>query len=369
MVKNSLWFILLLIFNGAYSQENHLKLMVGTYTNECESDGIYVYDFDLIRSSASLYNQTEGVVNPSFISISDDAKIVYAVNENGVESSVSAYKYEPISSSLTLINKQKGAGDDPCHLINDENNVLVANYSSGSISVFKKSKTGGLNVASQTIKHVGRSKNPDRQASPHVHQVQFSPDHKYVLATDLGTDKIYIYNYNATADKEILTIKDSVSVRSGGGPRHLTFSPNGKFAYLLQELDGGLIVYKYHDGFLQKLEETQVVNDDFKGEISAADIHFSPDGNFLYATNRGDANDITVFIVQKDGRLNYKASYSSGGNGPRNFVIDPTGAYLLVANQYSDVITIFKRDMVSGRLTLLSEKIEVCSPVCLVFVP
>jgi 6-phosphogluconolactonase len=369
MFKKSFFLVFTFISTCINAQENHLKFLVGTYSNACKSDGIYVYDFDLKTGNTSLFNHTENVVNPSYLSISADSKMVYAVNESGVESTVSCFKYNTASGSLTAVNTQAAEGKDPCHIINDDINVLVSNYSSGSISVFKKSKTGGLNPISQVITHSGQSKNPDRQTSPHVHQLQFTPDDKYVLATDLGTDKIYIYTYNPNSEKEILNIKDSVALKRGAGPRHLTFSPNGKFVYLLQELDGGIIVFSYRDGILRKLEETQIVDDDFKGNIGAAAIHFSPDGNYLYATNRGSVNDLTVFTVQTDGRLNYKASYSSGGIGPRDFAIDPTGNYLLVANQKSNEIGVFKRDIISGQLSLLPKRIGVCSPVNIVFVP
>lgn len=369
MWKNSFCLALIFGFTVVNAQENQVRFLVGTYTNSCESEGIYVFDFDLKTGDASMYNHTENVVNPSYLSLSPDAKMVYSVNESGDKSTVSSFKYNKASGSLTLINQQKAGGNDPCHIINDIKNILVANYSGGSISVFKKSKSGSVNPVSQVISHSGSSRNPTRQTSPHVHQVQFSPDRKYVLATDLGTDKIYIYNYIPSSEKDILTIKDSLAIKRGGGPRHLTFSPNGKFAYLLQELDGGLMVYSYREGNLRKLEETQVVDDDFKGSIGAAAIHFSPDGNYLYATNRGSVNDITVFTVQKDGRLNYKASYPTEGVGPRDFAIDPTGNYLLIANEKSNTITVFKRDIISGKLSLLPKTIEICSPVNIVFLP
>jgi 6-phosphogluconolactonase len=369
MWKNSCFIVVFFTFGLLHSQENQLKFLVGTYTNDCKSDGIYVYDFDLKTGNTSLFNHTENVVNPSYLSISADSRMVYAVNESGAESTVSCFKYNTASGSLIAVNKQAAEGKDPCHIINDDKNVLVSNYSSGSISIFKKSNAGGLNPISQVTTHSGQSKNPDRQTESHLHQLQFTPDNNYVLATDLGTDKIYIYDYNANADKEILVIKDSFAVKRGGGPRHLTFSPNGKFVYLLQELDGGIIVFSYRDGILRKLEETQIVDDDFKGNIGAAAIHFSPDGNYLYATNRGSVNDLTVFTVQTDGRLNYKASYPSGGIGPRDFAIDPTGNYLLVANQKSNEIAVFKRDIISGQLSLLPKRIGVCAPVNIVFVP
>lgn len=369
MLKNIFFAILFCVSGLVSGQESNVKFLVGTYTNICQSDGIYIFDFDLRTGNFSPYNQSKNVVNPSFLSLSLDSKMVYSVNEAGNESTVSSFNYEENSGSLTLINKQKAEGVDPCHIINDEKNVLVANYSSGSITIFKKSATGSLEVASQTISHYGKSKHQERQTSSHVHHLQFSIDHKYVLATDLGTDKIYVYNYNPISNKEILTIKDSISLKRGSGPRHLTFSPNGKNVYLLQELDGGIIVFEFQDGFLRKLEETQVIDDDFTGNIGAAAIHLSPDGKYLYATNRGSANDITLFTVQKDGRLNYKASYPSGGIGPRDFAIDPTGNYLFIANQKSNSISIFKRDLVSGKLSLLPKTIEVCSPTNIIFIP
>jgi 6-phosphogluconolactonase len=178
---------------------------------------------------------------------------------------------------------------------------------------------------------------------------------------------VYLYQYNPEEQSNILQIKDSIGVRRGSGPRHLTFSPNGKFVYLLQELEGIITVFSYENGTLRKMEESPIVDEDFKGEISAADIHISPDGKFLYASNRGTANDITYFEIQNDGRLNYKGSTSSLGKGPRNFVIDPTGNFLLVAHQYSNTVVIFKRDQLTGKLTDTGKSIALCSPVCLVF--
>jgi 6-phosphogluconolactonase len=178
---------------------------------------------------------------------------------------------------------------------------------------------------------------------------------------------MYIYKYNATSETKVLDSKDSISVKPGSGPRHLTFSPNGKIVYLLQELDGTLSIYKNEKGALTKLDETTVVASDFKGDISAADIHISPDGRFLYATNRGTANDISCFEIQKDGRLLFKERTSTLGKGPRNFTIDPTGNFLLVGHQYTNNIVIFKINKQTGSLTDSGKSINMCSPVCLLF--
>ena len=358
-----------LIGFNVFSQQNNFNLIVGTYTNSCESKGIYVYDFNTETADFKLKSNTENVINPSFLDTSQDNKFLYAVNENGTKSTISAFGFNPKTGTMQFLNSQDAKGADPCYILNDEKNVIVANYSGGNISVFKKNTIGSLTTAKQVLQHKGRSKNVQRQESPHVHMVQFSPDKKLVLATDLGTDKIYLYKYNTDSSTNVLEIKDSIAIKRGSGPRHLTFSPNGKFCYLLQELDGGLTVFGYENEKLLKIEENQITDDDFRGQIGAADVHISPDGKFLYATNRGTANDITFFEIQRDGRLLYKGNAKTLGESPRNFVIDPTGNFLLVGNQKSNEIVIFKIDKTTGKLTDSGKKIELCAPVCLVFAP
>jgi 6-phosphogluconolactonase len=262
---------------------------------------------------------------------------------------------------------ESSKGADPCYLINDETNVIVANYSGGNISVFGKMMDGGLTEPKQVISHFGKGPNAERQEKPHIHMVHFSPDKKYVLSTDLGTDKIYVYNYNPTAAKEVLTLKDSVSVKAGSGPRHLTFSKDGKYVYLLQELDGSLTSFGYEDGKLTQLDETSILPADYKGTFSSAEIHISPNGKFLYASNRGEANTISVFKILRKGKLELKEQVSTTGKGPRSFVIDPTGKFLLVAHQYTNDIVIFKINKSKGLLIETGMKIDLCSPVCLVF--
>lgn len=361
-------FLLLLItISIGYSQNKHLNLVVGTYTKSCESGGIYTYDFDLSNGVAILKSNTEKINNPGFLTISSDNNFIYSVNQFQNESSISAFKFNSKSGKLDFMNSQNSQGVNPCYITNDDKNVIVANYTSGSLAVFSKNSDGSLGVAKQVFQQFGKSVNPKRQESPHVHMVQFSPDHKYVFATDLGKDKIYIYNYCATSKKNILSIKDSVSVKVGSGPRHLTFSKSGKFVYLLQELDGTLTVYKNNNGYLAKFQETSVIDSQFSGESSAADIHISPDGRFLYASNRGTANDISCFEIQKEGSLLFKSRTSTQGKGPRNFTIDPTGNYLLVGHQYTNNIVIFEINKETGSLTDTGKRIDICSPVCLVF--
>lgn len=348
------------------AQENKLNLLIGTYTNSCDSKGIYVYEFDTNAGSFNLKLASENITNPSYLTVSSDNKFVYSVSENGKKSTISSFKYDSKSGKLNLINSEDSKGADPCYIINDDKNVIVANYSGGNISVFGKNQDGSIAPAKQVVQHFGKGINVKRQESPHVHMVYFSPDKKYVLANDLGNDQVYSYSYNANSVNEPLKIKDSVAVKSGSGPRHLTFSKDGKFVYLLQELDGALTIFSYANGILKKIDETTILAKDFKGSFSSADIHISPDGKFLYASNRGEANTITIFKVLKNGKLQLTGQTSSLGKGPRNFAIDPSGNFLLVAHQYSNQVVVFKRDKNTGAITDTGKRIDLCSPVCLV---
>ena len=367
-MKKLLGILLLNLFiTSMNAQENKLNLLIGTYTNSCDSKGIYVYEFDVNSGNFNLKQASESIVNPSYLTVSSDNKFVYSVNENGNKSAISSFKYDSKSGKLNLINSEDSKGADPCYIINDAKNVIVANYSGGTISVFGKNQDGSIAPAKQVIQHFGKGINVKRQESPHVHMVYFSPDKKYVFANDLGNDKVYSYSYNPNSSKETLKIKDSLAVKSGSGPRHLTFSKDGKFVYLLQELDGSLTVFSYANGILKKIDETTILAKDFKGSFSSADIHISSDGKFLYASNRGEANNITIFKILKNGKLQLAGQTSTLGKGPRNFAIDPSGKFLLVAHQYSNDVVVFKRDTKTGMLSNTGKKIELCSPVCLVF--
>ncbi|WP_289657910.1 lactonase family protein [Flavobacterium panacagri] len=348
--------------------QSKFNLLVGTYTNTCQSNGIYVYEFDSATGAFKVKNSSENVISPSYLSVSADNKFIYAVNENGTQSAVSAFGYDAASGKLKFLNSNASLGADPCHLINDDKNVIVANYSGGNIVVFKKNPDGSITEVQQLIQHEGKGPNAARQEKAHVHMVMFSPDKKFVLSNDLGLDKIFIYKYNPTSKNEMLTLKGSVDVKPGSGPRHLTFSKDGKFVYLVQELDGTLTTLSYDKtGNLKVVAETSILPKGFKGGTGAAAIKISPDGKFLYVSDRVDANSISVYKIQKDGSLELVEQQSTLGKGPRDFAIDPTGNYLLVGHQYTNDIVIFKRDKTTGKITDTGKRIELCSPVGLVF--
>lgn len=348
------------------AQQKKFNLVIGTYTKGCDSKGIYVYDFNAETGDTQLRSSTENSVNPSFITLSQKNDFVYSVNEDGPNSTASAFKYDAKKGTLDFINKQNTQSSDPCYIINDDAFVITANYTGGSVAVFGKNKNGSLTELKQLVQHSGKGINPSRQEKSHLHSVQFTPDHQFVLAADLGTDKMYLYQYNPNATKP-LQLKNSIIVKPGSGPRHFVFSKNAKKLYLLQELDGTVSVFNYAKGKLKLVQETTVVADGFKGTFTAADIHISPDGKFLYATNRKEANTITCFKILKNGQLELASRISTMGDGPRNFAIDPTGNFLLVGHQYTNNVVIFKRDKTTGALTDTGKRIEMCSPVCLVF--
>ncbi|MGC4039438.1 MAG: lactonase family protein [Flavobacterium sp.] len=366
-MKKQLLAIAIILTTIVQAQKKEINLLIGTYTKTCDSKGIYVYSFDTETAEATLKSNTENVVNPSFLTVSPDHKFVYAVNEDGDQSKVSAFSYDGQSGKLVLLNSQSSAGNDPCHIINDDKNVIVSNYSGGSLVVLQKSEDGSLKGEKTVNEFSGSSINKQRQEKSHIHQAVFSPDKKYVLIADLGTDLIYAYKYHPEKDEKLEAYKVT-EVAPGSGPRHLVFSTDGKHVYCIHELDGSVSVYDFNKGKLSlSYRRFMTLNDASKEENSAAEIAISPDGNYLYTTNRGTFNDITCNKIRKNGRLEYVERIPTLGKGPRSFAIDPTGKFLLVAHQYTNNIVIFSINKETGKLTDTGKRIELCSPVCLVF--
>ncbi|MET1056998.1 MAG: lactonase family protein [Pedobacter sp.] len=353
----------------AEAQKSDYRLVIGTYTAPGKSEGIYVYDFDAVTAGLRQVSVQKNVINPSFLTLTADKKFLYAVNEDADRSMVSAFSFDEATGKLDFLNKQKVDGADPCYLIADDQNVITANYSGGSISVYGRDRSGALTPVKQLIQHTGSGIDKARQESAHVHMVRFTPDHKYVVCNDLGEDKVKIYAYNKYADNEVLTLKDSIDTKPGSGPRHIVFGNSGKYAYLIQEMHGDVTAFSYNNGTLKKIQETSVVDKDFKGQSGGSDIQLSADGKFLYISNRGTANTITTFAIGKDGKLSKKGQISSGGDAPRAFTIDPSGNWLLAGHQKSNDIIIFKRNKITGELTNTGKKIDIGAPVCFVFVP
>ncbi|MES2650430.1 MAG: lactonase family protein [Bacteroidota bacterium] len=360
-------FVLLSIFLLAHQAgAQNYNLLIGTYTNKGTSEGIYVYDYNSKTGETKLKSIAKNVVNPSYLTVSADRNFVYSVNENGKNSEVSAFGFESKTGVLHLLNKTTSEGADPCFITIHNGQIFVANYSGGSIATLYANPDGSLADARNVVQHTGKSIDPKRQLSAHVHQVQLTPDKKYLISTDLGEDQIYIYSFATSSAKE-LVLKKVIKTNAGTGPRHLAFSPNGKFAFLAHEFNGKITAFGYKDGDLTKIQEVETTPKDFTGKIDAADIHVSADGKFLYETNRGDANTINLFAIDTGGKLTFIESISTLGKGPRNFSIDPSGNFLLVAHQYTNDVVVFNRDKTTGKLKDSGKRINVGAPVCLVF--
>ena len=349
-----------------FAQNSTYRLLIGTYTTPDKSQGIYSYNINLKTGAFTEQSVATGIINPSFLALTPDKKYVYSVSENGDASSANAFQFDDKTGKLTFLNTYLTNGADPCYIATTPNHVFTANYSGGSVSVFGRKADGSLTDALQIIQHVGKSVNAERQGEPHVHQIIVSPDKKYTLVNDLGTDKVTVYAYNPLAKTDILTPVDTLNVKPGSGPRHSVFTKDGKRLYLVHEIDGTVSVLGMKNGKLKLLQETTL---DRKAGIvnGAADIHLSPDEKYLYATNRGSADDITCFAVAADGKLRFKQQIPTGGKMPRNFAITPDGQYLFVGHQSTDNIVIFKRNIQTGLLSNTGKQIKVGSPVCLLF--
>jgi 6-phosphogluconolactonase len=356
----------------AQTPKKEYNLLIGTYTNESKTNGIHVYRFDTQTGEFSEKSKTTEVVNPSYLAVSRDRKNVYAVSEVAEsKGGVYAFSFDPKTGKLIPLNNTLSGGDHPCYVSVDDKKkcVVVGNYSSGTLSAIRVKDDGSFNTDIQTVRHEGGSVNKSQQEKPHVHATVLSPDNKYLFVPDLGGDKVYSYRLDVTNAKPLTpNTPPYVAVKVGSGPRHLIFHPNGKLAFLITELDASITAYDYKNGKLEAKQTITMLSPDFKGDVGAADIHLSPDGNFLYGSNRGDANEIVIYSLDKSSKLTYAGRQSTLGKTPRNFEIDPTGNFLLAANQNSNDVIIFKRDLRTGLLTDTGKKIVLDKPVCVKFV-
>lgn len=359
--------VAVLTLNSATAQSKYL--VTGTYTGG-RSNGIYVYSFDSNTGKADSVSMIEAS-NPSFLAVSPGQQYVYAVHENGKEGkggSVSSYSFDKKSGQLKLLNSQPTEGDYPCYAEVDRSGrfLFVANYGTGNFTSYALSDSGTLGAPAITIKHAGSGEVKDRQEGPHVHSTNISPDNKTLYVADLGIDKVMIYDFDAATGNIKTSATVAAESRPGSGPRHMAFHPNKNLVYLMEEISGTVVTYQYQGDKLKELQRISSVEKNAKGEAGSADIHVSADGKFLYATNRGDFNNLVIYKIDpKKGTLKTIGFQSTLGKGPRNFSIDPSGRFLLVGNQNSDEVIVFNRNIKTGLLTKNENSIIVGKPVCL----
>ena len=344
----------------------NMYLMVGSYATP-EEEGIKVYAWDNEKGEALYVSGLKGISNPSYQVVSADGNRVYSVGEDeGETSTAHSLSFDKTNGKLALMNTQLTNGGAPCYinLSPDEDWVITANYMGGSISVLPLDASGRLSENVSTFAFTGEGENKIRQGQPHLHCVEFTPDGKFLLANDLGTDKIHVFPLTPEGKLDEMGTFD-VELEPGSGPRHLCFSKDGRFAYLINEISGKVTTLIYNEGTLQPIHYIEADTVNAQG---SADIHLSPDGKFLYASNRLKADGIAVFSVNQETGMLTKAGYQLTGIHPRNFIITPDGRFLLVACRDSNVIQIFRRDEKTGLLVDTGKTIETSKPVCLKFI-
>lgn len=370
-MKYFLFCVYYFITHIACAQTEKNYLFIGTYTNQLPDTGIYVYEFNSQSGELKKVSQAQNITNPSYLTISPQGNFIYACTDTKMENSgtVTAFKFDSISGKLTFLNKQVSGGENPVYLTTDKNNayVLVANYTAGRACVFKTNADGSLSSGIQLTSFGGSGPNKRRQDKSHVHAIVFSPDYKYVFLPDLGADKIRVCPFDGSVPGPLKNVeKLDINTAPGSGPRHFTFHPNAKFAYCIEELSGNVTAYKYKNGKLDSIQHVFSYSK-LQEEYSSADIHISSDGLFLYSSNRWEnENTIAVFSInQENGKLTLLGHQSTLGDHPRSFTIDPSGNFLLVANQVSNNIVVFKRNLKTGMLSPTGIEINIPNPSCL----
>src|SRR5690554_319948 len=303
-IKPILYLCCLLTFTSCTAQTK-FDLLIGTYTNRgSSSEGIYVYTFDSKTGELEYKNEVGDIDNPSYLAISPDHKNVYAVSESGRDpvGMVYAYDYDSSTGKLTFKNKESAGGNGPCYVSVDKTGkyVFTANYGSGSLAAIPIMADGSLGSAVQEIYNKGTMVD-GKEGPSRMHAAVISPDNNYLFAPNLGTDKIGVYSFNAKATADPLKAADPefVSLPEKSGPRHFVFHPSEKYAYAIQELDGGITAFNYKNGKLTAIQTISILPEDFEGRFAAADIHISPDGKFLYGSNRIGLNEIVIYSINQ----------------------------------------------------------------------
>lgn len=387
MRMHKLWPLLIAGSVGAMGVQtataDDYQLLVGSYTAG-QSQGIYRLKFD--SSTGQIDASPLQVVNsenPSWLTLSRDQRRLYVVNENGPGQAdpvgrVSSYAIDPKTHELSLINQVQSLGNEPTHssLSGEASHLFVSNYSvaedpGGTLAVLPVGADGKLQPVVQMSSHPSSRVNPERQMSAHVHSTVSAPDGRYVVSNDLGADRIFVYRFDPKANPDLpLTAAKPAAVQlpPGSGPRHLLFSADGKHAWLTMEMSAQVAVFDYRDGQLEQTQMVDLAAGQPVSDKAAAALHASADDKFLYVSNRGTANQVLVFAIDPaTGHLKELQRRSVEGDHPREFSLDPSGKFLLIANQKSNQIVVVERDAKTGLLGKTVQKLPMDAPSDLKF--
>jgi 6-phosphogluconolactonase len=366
-----------LAFPSAASVENRPSnaqylAYVGTYTTKTSSKGIYSFHFDTATGQLTAIGIAAETRDPSWVAVHPGRKFLYAANEAGKASTVSAFAVDAKSGKLTLLNQIPSLGEDPCYLSFDKTGkyLLVANYSSGTSAVFPILADGRLGEHTAFVKDQGATgPNKERQEAPHAHWIETSPDNRFALVADLGLDEVLVYKFDATRGTLTPNEPAFARLKAGSGPRHAVVYPNGKFVFAVSELSSTATSFAYDakKGTLKETGTASTLPPGFSGRNDVAEAAVHPNGKFLYVSNRGNDSIAILSIDPGNRTLAPAGGIPTGGKEPRHFAIDPSGKYLLAENQFSNNIVVFKIDPGTGGLTATGQVVEVPSPVDIAF--
>lgn len=353
----------------AIAQKKKEMLYVGTFSVR-ESKGIYVFQFDPVKGKLTQVQTISDRESPTYLAVHPSGKFLYAVNRMAVDAdhtdigSATAYSIDPVSGKLKYLNHVSAFGKGPCHISIDKTGTLafISNYHEGNLVIYRILEDGSLGAVTDSKKYSG-------EKDSHIHCAIPSPDNRFLFVTDLGTDKIYTYALDVPSGRITPTNQQEVTVAPGAGPRHFVFHPMGKFAYLAEELTSTVASFSFNssNGALTVLQDSvKTLPADFKDKNSSADIHIDPKGKFLYQSNRGH-DALAIFTVGTNGKVKLTGHQASGGKVPRNFTFSLNGLFVLVANQDTDNVVVFKQDPKTGKLTRTKNEVKVPSPVCMKF--
>ncbi|MFH7014575.1 lactonase family protein [Flavobacterium sp. FlaQc-52] len=361
-------FLITFLLSISLSAQN-TYVFLGSYNRDKTAASIMVYQLDTVKGKLTQVASVKNLINPSFLTVSPNGKYVYACTDSKTPNagSVSSFEFNPQNKTLTFLNKQSSGGENPVYVsVHKSGKWLInGNYTEGSVSVYPLLENGKIDSIAQNFQYQDGSVNKERQTRSHIHSTIFSPQYDYLFLPDLGADKIRCYQFDAT-QKQPLTATETPFTKTDpeSGPRHLAFHPNQKFAYCIEEMSGTISAYGYGNGVLQKIQKVNTHPDTLTEGFESSDIHISPDGKFLYATNRGKENNIAIFTIDEKGLLANIGYQSTLGKHPRIFAIDETGKFLIASNVLTGNVVIFKRNLKTGLLKKTGKEVQLENVSC-----
>ncbi|GIP35201.1 lactonase family protein [Paenibacillus sp. J2TS4] len=346
-----------------------MLVFIGSYA-EASDSGVYVYSFDGASGELALLDQVSGLKNPTFLNLDAARLKLYSIEETETEAGRSggavSFSIDPQQGTISKLNQAVTVDSPTCHIQRDADDryLIVSSYHGGQVGLVSLNEDGTIGKLLDVKQHEGNSVHPERQEQPHPHSAFFSPDYKYVYISDLGLDRIVAYSIDA-AHGTLKQCGETV-IHPGAGPRHLAFHPDGKYAFVINELDSTITSLRYEadSGRLLPFETVTTLPVDYNGDNSCAEITVSRDGNFLYGSNRGHDSIVVYSIDKSSGKLTLVEHVSTEGKHPRHFALTPDGDFLIAANRDTDNLTVFRVNQDTGKLTYTGNSFSVSKPVC-----